>query len=43
MTPIVETSLLTPADSARAVSTVYTASLLAILPLVLAIIAALAL
>jgi beta-lactamase regulating signal transducer with metallopeptidase domain len=43
MTPIVETALLTPADSARAVSTVYTASLLAILPLVLAIIAALAL
>jgi beta-lactamase regulating signal transducer with metallopeptidase domain len=43
MTPIVETALLTPADSARAVSTVYTASLLAILPLLLAIIAALAL
>ena len=43
MTPIVETALLTPADSARAVSTVYTASLLAILPLVLAITATLAL
>jgi beta-lactamase regulating signal transducer with metallopeptidase domain len=43
MTPIAATGLLTPADSARAVSTVYTASLLAILPIVLAFVAALAL
>jgi beta-lactamase regulating signal transducer with metallopeptidase domain len=35
--------LLTPADSARAVATVYTASLLAILPIALALLAALAL
>jgi beta-lactamase regulating signal transducer with metallopeptidase domain len=43
MTPIAATGLLTPADSARAVSTVYTASLLAILPIALAMIAAFAL
>ena len=42
MTPIAATGLLTPADSARAVSTMYTASLLAILPIVFAILAALA-
>src|SRR5690349_5088589 len=43
MTPIAEAALLTPADSARAVSTVYTASLLALLPIALAVIAALSL
>lgn len=43
MTPIAESAFLTPADSARAVSTVYTASLLAMLPIALAIVAALAL
>jgi len=40
MTPIAEAALLTPADSARAVSTVYTASLLALLPIALAVVAA---
>ena len=43
MSPIAEATLLTPADSARAVSAVYTASLLAILPIVLAVVAALVL
>jgi len=43
MTPIAEAALLTPADSARAVSTVYTASLLAVLPIALAVVAAFAL
>jgi beta-lactamase regulating signal transducer with metallopeptidase domain len=43
MTPIVATAILTPADSARTASAVYTASLLAILPIVLAFVAALAL
>ena len=43
MMPIADASLLTPADSARAVATVYTASLLAILPIALALLAALAL
>jgi beta-lactamase regulating signal transducer with metallopeptidase domain len=43
MMPIAEAALVTPADSARAVSTVYTASLLAIVPIALAIGAALAL
>jgi beta-lactamase regulating signal transducer with metallopeptidase domain len=42
MTPIAN-AILTPADSARAVSAVYTASLLAILPIILAFVAALAL
>ena len=41
--PIADASFLTPADSARAVATVYTASLLAILPIALALLAALAL
>lgn len=43
MVPIADATLLTPADSARAVSTVYTASLLAILPIVLAVLASLVL
>jgi beta-lactamase regulating signal transducer with metallopeptidase domain len=43
MMPIADAALLTPADSARAVSTVYTASLLAILPIALAVVGALAL
>src|SRR5436190_20545267 len=43
MSPIAEAALLTPADSARAVSTVYTASLLAVLPIALAVIAAVSL
>jgi beta-lactamase regulating signal transducer with metallopeptidase domain len=43
MTPIVATAILTPADSARTASAVYTASLLAILPIVLAFVAAVAL
>jgi beta-lactamase regulating signal transducer with metallopeptidase domain len=43
MTPIAATAILTPADSARTVSAVYAASLLAILPIVLAFLAALAL
>jgi len=42
MMPIAGTALLTPADSARAVSTVYATSLLAILPIAVAIIVALA-
>lgn len=41
MMPIADATLLTPADSARAVATVYTASLLAILPIALALLAAL--
>ena len=43
MTPVAGIALLTPADSARAISTVYTASLLATLPIILAAIGALAL
>lgn len=43
MSPAVGIALLTPADSARAVSTVYTASLLAMLPILLAAIAAVSL
>src|SRR5512146_1866880 len=43
MTPIADAAFLTPADSARAVSTVYTASLLAIVPIAIAVIASLAL
>lgn len=43
MTPIAASGLMTPADSARAVSAVYSASLLAILPIVLALVAAVAL
>jgi len=43
MMPIADAALLTPADSARAVSTVYTASLLALLPIALAVVGALAL
>lgn len=40
MIPVADAALLTPADSARAVSTVYTASLLAVLPIALALVAA---
>jgi len=43
MMPIAEGAFLTPADSARAASAVYTASLLAIVPIVLALVAAFAL
>ncbi|HET9730406.1 MAG TPA: M56 family metallopeptidase [Acidimicrobiia bacterium] len=43
MTPLADAAFLTPADSARAVSSVYTASLLAILPIALAAVAVLAL
>src|SRR5512141_2114272 len=43
MMPAAGIALLTPADSARAVSTVYTASLLAMLPVVIAAIATFAL
>jgi beta-lactamase regulating signal transducer with metallopeptidase domain len=43
MMPIAEGAFLTPADSARAASAVYTASLLAIVPVVLALVAAFAL
>src|SRR5512142_1135569 len=43
MTPLADAAFLTPADSARAVSSVYTASLLAILTIALAAVAVLAL